>query len=245
MKLRKSNSYGWLALGLALLLLGGSLAASTGTAYARYRAEKTIPIPFSVRAPEPVYLGVWETGEDGVTQIFTQKDSPQWETTGEISTLHFVAANGTGTDDFLTEDQQIRVRLVGTLGLQNPDTDTPPVITLSIPKTVTAQSEDPETASEEAGESAGSEEQFETYTAVVSPITADSALGKSFGQGWVFTFQESVQVTDENGKTTVIQGKELSWTLEGGKFSTQDMKLTIQNAKVAEISLLNLQVIGE
>lgn len=71
-----------------------------------------------------------------------------------------------------------------------------------------------------------------TCTAVSIPITEGTELYKTFGAGRVYIFQDG-------------EGKELSWTLEGGKLSTLSAQLEITGlSKPENAALLQLQVVG-
>lgn len=231
MNRRKSNISLWYTLGLAALLTVGCLVASTGTTLARYRAEVDKDLKFQVAAPEVLYLGVMaapaeDAGQTG-TEVFTLSDGTNWETVGSKMQLEFAVANGTSETDFAANSQQVRVRLIGSLGLL--DGTGPVAVKLVIPREPTE--EDPS--------------EYEEITAAATPIREGSTLYKTFGGGWVFSFHETAEVTGEDGTTQTVPGEELTWTLEGGKFSCIEMKMIVDNAALASPSMLKLQVIGE
>lgn len=116
--------------------------------------------------------------------------------------LDFVVTNGESETQFSKEDQHAYVRLYGSLSLEKGDH-------LSATLTV------------------GSKQ----YTAVARRLDADSAICKTFGEGWIYCF------TDENGE-------ELCWFLEGGKLSVVDMSLLVNADTGLDSSLLRLMVTG-
>lgn len=73
---------------------------------------------------------------------------------------------------------------------------------------------------------------YELYYATITPISKGSRLYSNFGEGWVFRF------LDEDGN-------ELSWELEGGQLSYQEMELILTGASPSAATLLQLQAIGE
>lgn len=77
------------------------------------------------------------------------------------------------------------------------------------------QSDDPET--------------FEHIQATATRIVAGSPMYATFGGGWMYCF------TDE-------KGEELTWVLEGGKLSSIEMALTLENGTLTDTSLLQLQI---
>lgn len=67
------------------------------------------------------------------------------------------------------------------------------------------------------------------YTAQPVRITQDSLLYNTFGDGWVCYFLDD-------------KGEELTWHLEGGEFSCQDLDLTIVPEDGQEMNEARLQV---
>lgn len=72
----------------------------------------------------------------------------------------------------------------------------------------------------------------ETYSGTPQKIAEGSPLYASFGSGWVFTFRDE-------------DGEELSWTLEGGALSVLYTEIQLQNVKLDDLALLQLQVSGD
>ncbi len=242
MKLQKLNRSLWYSLGLALLLVAGSLTAAAGPALARYRAEIDVKIPFTPNYPERVVLGSWTTVNDNGNMVDLFQEQPnQWKTEGNVTYLEFTAANGTSDSDFRTADQKVRIRLIASLALMADGK--PAEVTLRVPKEVSSDTEDPDTAG--TTESGGTEITYEEYTATAMQIPKGSALHTTFGDGWVYVFYETKDVTKEDGTTETVQGEERTWTLEGGKFSYYNMKMMVESTNTTDEILLRLQVIGE
>ena len=180
MNRRKKNNSRWaLPLLLALLLVGG-LAASTGSALARYRAERKEDISFEVRPPERIYLGQMITTQDGIF-YFDPAAQGTWETEEGKQKLTFTVTNGTGLQDYSGQDQQIHLRLVGSLGIWNGTDELK--LTMDLPS-----EEDPE--------------EMVTYEATATRIREGSPMYATFGDGWVFSF------FDEEGEelTWLLEG---------------------------------------
>lgn len=68
-----------------------------------------------------------------------------------------------------------------------------------------------------------------TYTAQPVRITQDSLMYHTFGDGWVCYFMDD-------------RGEELTWHLEGGEFSCQDLCLSLVPEDGQEINAARLQV---
>lgn len=68
--------------------------------------------------------------------------------------------------------------------------------------------------------------------ATVTAIPEDTALYHAFGKGWVFQFLDEY-------------GRELTWHLQGGKESCQELQIILDAAAVNGPSLLQLQVAAE
>ncbi len=176
MNRRKQNISRWALPLLLVLLVVGCLVASTGGALARYRAEKKETITFEVRVPERICLGMMVAGEEEEPPFFDPTAQGTWETVEGKQQLSFTIANGTGAEDFSLEDQQIHLRLIGTLGIWNGSDELK--LTLTVPT-----EEDPE--------------KTETYKATVTRIREGSPMYATFGDGWVFAFfdQEDEELT--------------------------------------------------
>lgn len=116
--------------------------------------------------------------------------------------LDFVVTNGESESQFSKEDQHAYVRLYASLSLGKGD---------NLSATLTVNSKQ--------------------YTAVARQLDADSAICKTFGEGWIYCFM------DENGE-------ELRWFLEGGKLSAVDMSLLVNADTGLDSSLLRLMVTG-
>lgn len=169
MNQRKKNISRWALPMLLLLLVVGCLVVSTGGALARYRAERKEIIEFQVRPPDQVALGKMVKAEDG-TESFDATAQGTWETVDGTQQLEFTIANGTGADAFSQENQRIRLRLIGTLGIWDGTGDF--TVTLQLP---------PEDDAEESAEP-------KKIQATVTRIQPESPMYATFGDGWVFSF---------------------------------------------------------
>jgi hypothetical protein len=193
MNRRKQNISRWALPLLLALLVVGCLVASTGGALARYRVDRKEEITFEVRPPEQIYLGQMVTQNGAVS--FDPAAQGNWEMAEGKQQLTFTIANGTGEKAFSGQDQQVHLRLVGTLGIWNGSDKLK--LTLEVPS-----EDDPE--------------KMETYEATVTRIREGSPMYATFGDGWVFAF------FDENGEelTWLLEGGSfahltLTMTLEG------------------------------
>ena len=189
MNRRKLNISSWYSLGLAVVLMVTCLLLSAGATFARYRSEVGKSIIFKVRQPVTVCLGSVEYGEGHPEEgRFIRTDEGNW-TQDDNDNLHlkFAIANGETELSFEQLDQEVGVRLIGTLGIQSEADDIS--VMLTFPK-------------------ADEPEEFETVEAKVVRIAAGSAMHATFGDGWVFCF------TDKKGEelTWTLEGGKLSWT---------------------------------
>lgn len=163
MNQRKPNISRWYLLGLAALLMAGSLMLSIGTTLARYRVENEKTILFEPRAPIAAALGKMD--ENGV---FVPTNELVWTPqTDGTKKLTFAVSNYIAGDTCQEENLLVRVRLVGSLA---------------------AWSEE-ETASFTLTDKTVLEEGApRNYTAQVMRIPQNTALYHAFGDGWVFRF---------------------------------------------------------
>ena len=241
----KSGVLPWSSLGLAALMLVGCLVGAVGIATARYRAEQQAGAYFQPQAPVQVYLGQLRPDETSQTYIFDtaqQSWQPVEDETGRYYRLSFAISNGLTADSFQEASQQVRVRLVGSIGLWDMDEEVPVVLRLRIPKPIEepAPTDPGETttvptdtdSTETTTEPQPTEPPYDEYTATVSRITEGTSLYNNFGDGWVFRF------VDENGR-------ELTWELAGGQFSCITLDLILEGADPAVTTLLQLQIIGD
>lgn len=218
MNQKKTNSVLWYFLGLAVLLCIAALAASTGTAFARYRTERSADITFEVRALPQASIGIWQTGsqeeeiaaQQAETKQFQSMQFLEWETVDGGARLNLTIANGVSDTVFAQEDMKVTLRLLGTLGLWTGEEAAK--LNLYFP------------SQDESGET-------EMMQAAVSPIVEGTPLYHTHGPGWIYTFQE----TDG----------ELSWTLPGGQFSYVDLMITVEGAVLMESAALQPQVSAE
>lgn len=208
---RKSNISSWYSLGLAALLMVFCLVVSIGTTQARYRTEVSKSIHFDVRKPVQIYLGSVEYTEDSEEGIFIQHNEGSWEKNEEdLLQLNFAVANGTSKTSYAEEDQQVYIRVVSSLGIQEEEEPLP--LTLTFPS-----AEDPE--------------KTEEVKAKAVRIVAGSTLHTTFGEGWMFRFENE-------------EGEELAWDLKGRKLSCIEMVLILEDGTLTDASLLQLQIAG-
>lgn len=205
MKIRKPHISRWYALGLAALLLTGCLLASAGVAWARYRSEEEKPFYFLVSEPASIYLGKMVSTGEGLPAAFDTTAEIGWETGDGQQMLNFAVSNGASASSFENRDQTFSIRLVSSLGVS--DGGEAPTIKLSF-----------------TGEGGTAVE----ITATATRISAGTPLYTTFGDGWVYDFQEN--------------GQELSWTLKGGTLSCVDMTVAIASDSAIDTSLVQLQI---
>jgi len=219
---RKLNISSRYSLGLAAVLVIFCLVVSTGVTWARYRTEVDESIHFKAREPVSVYLGKVEYGEDDTAAEnaaegkFVQTNEGSWERNedGELQ-LKFAIANGSSEAEFEERNQQVYIRLVGSLGIQSEGK------TIS-PKLKFPQEDKPE------------EPQQVEATAI--RIAPESPMYTTFGEGWMFCF------TDNEGEelTWTLEGGELNYiemelTLEGGTLAdTSLLQLQIASRHIMD-----------
>ena len=212
MSRRKSNMFPW-SVGLCAMLVVLGLVGIVGVSYARYQVNKNAGIFYTPRQPEQVYLGQMVTGEDGETRFDPQAQG-YWQTVENHSQLAFTVANGVSADDYAQQDQQVQIRLAGSLGVWNGEKTAD--VRLCIPRQ--AQTEE-------------SPIQFDEIQGIATRIQPDSQMYSVFGEGWVFTFPGA-------------DGKEMTFFLEGGSLSAHSMYIMIDGTQLTDPSLLQLIVTG-
>lgn len=216
MKRWKLNISSWYSLGLTALLVISCLVVSTGMAWARYRTEETESIYFKAREPVSVYLGKVEYGEGNAAEgEFVQTNEGSWELNedGQLQ-LRFAVANGTSEAAFEERNQEVYVRIVGSLGIQTV------ADTISL-KLTYPNEEKPDTPN--------------VVKATAVRIDPNSTLYSTYGDGWVFTFREEGEEL-----TWTLEGGELSYiemdlTVEGGTMAdTSLLQLQIASRYIKE-----------
>ena len=216
MKRWKLNISSWYSLGLTALLVISCLVVSTGMAWARYRTEETESIYFKAREPVSVYLGKVEYGEGNAAEgKFVQTNEGSWELNedGQLQ-LRFAVANGTSEAAFEERNQEVYVRIVGSLGIQTVADN------ISL-KLTYPNEENPDTPNE--------------VKATAVRIDPNSTLYSTYGDGWVFTFREEGEEL-----TWTLEGGELSYiemdlTVEGGTLAdTSLLQLQIASRYIKE-----------
>ncbi|MBE6967628.1 MAG: hypothetical protein E7444_04215 [Ruminococcaceae bacterium] len=171
MNRRKLHISQWCLLGLAAVLTVGGLLTAVGSTWARYRAETKETLLFSAREPKGIYLGQVRLAEDDKTRLFDDQAQGTWESVNGKAQLDFAVANGTLPSDVAEEDQQFRIRLVGSPGIWEGAQTAE--IQLMVPKKTDAS-------------------QYDTYEAAVTKIEPQSPMYDQFGDGWVFTFHDKL-----------------------------------------------------
>ena len=215
MNQRKPNSSAWYSLGLGVLLCTAFLVISTGTAFARYRTERTKTVAFAVREIDRIVLGNWHTiteeeATDSLTagtKVLQEQTMLPLENVDGTYRLTIVVGNGTSDADHSERDQRVQLRLVGPLGML---TDMEPAeMKLTMPS-----KEDPAVT--------------ETVQAFPIRIEDGTALDYTYGDGWVYTFQ-----TEEG---------ELTWDLPGDQFSYIELTITMGGISSVDAAALHPQV---
>lgn len=213
----KMNNTRWHVQGLVVLMCILLPVLATGTAEARYRAEKTAEIQFQIWEPAQIYLGTLsgttETEGEGTAATpeeltFHPDGELTWTESLGTYSMELAVANGSSETDFSEKDQQFRLQMIGSIGL---GTETEfPLIELKVPS-----EENPET--------------IETFQGKASKIEKGTLLYHSMGSGWIIRFQNA-------------EGNEPLWTLKGGTLSYKGFTITVENAKRESDILLQPQV---
>lgn len=208
----KLNTSPWTA-GLAVMMAVLCLMGAVGVSYARYQVNRSESIFYTPGQEAQIYLGQTVTREDGQTEFDAQAVG-SWETVDGRTMLNFTVANGTAPDRFAQQDQQVQLRLAGTLGIW--DGEKTVNVILRVP-----------------GKPLPDEQQmqYEEIPGKGVRIQPESPMYSVFGDGWVFHF------LDENGK-------ELSWLLEGGTFSQLPLCMVIEGVERTDASLFQLTATG-
>ena len=223
MNRRKMNISLW-SLGLVVLLTMAALVGATGTSLARYRAETAASLQFSAQIPTQIRLGQLVTDSESGETKFVPDVGGTWTQTDGQSRLCFAVSNMIDAEKSAAEDQQVSLRLVASAGIW--DGTSIATVNLMIPRT-----DDSAQEPEDSGNGDSAQEQepsYDIFPATAVRITVDSPLYNTFGDGWVFTFQDA-------------EGEECSWLLEGGSLSVLAMTLVLEGPTVTDPSLLQLQ----
>ena len=180
---------------LCLFLCVGALAASVGTAYARYRSEQNEKLLFEVRKYDQLVLGSIRTVEEKETFVpLGDQEQLAWTVDEEsgIASLTFAAANGSDSKNFSVKGQSVKVRMLGSLNLAATETGIPPELTITY-----------------KCKKLNGEEAENTVQGEISYLTEGTALYQTYGGGFLYTFYEDT-----------AEGKEeLKLELPGGEFS--------------------------
>ena len=203
MERRKSNTVFRYRLSLAAILFATCLLLLVGSTWARYKTDITQSAAYAVKDAATVQL--WSVTASG--SLSTRALS--WTNTEDGGkSLVFGISNG-DTDSYASETQRVHVRLCASVG-----------VGYSSDMVVELYASEPDT-----GETV-------VYTATAKQIQENSPLYDTFGEGWVFDFQDE-------------DGEEPNWTLKGGQFSAVIAEIVITGMEGGEPALLQLQVEGD
>ena len=176
-----------------------------GITYARYQWEfPTKSYVFAPVAPDSLYLYGGGVNEEWIQGGHLPPVEDTWEEISGGVKLDFSVTNGQ-IDSVSWNDQSYVVRLVGGLNIRNPE---------NLTVTLTWQ--------DEAG-------QICSAVGTPSAIEKGSLLHNSFGEGWVYQFQN--------------QGTEEIFHLIGGQLRYCNFTITVLGD--VDASLLNLQILGQ
>ena len=222
---QKLNKSLGIRLGLIMVLVIGCFVTAVNPTLARYRISDKGSMELAPRPLEQIYLGqMVKTAEDSDEEIFDDTQEGVWQMVDGKIRLEFAIANGkyvyekntqTGSDIPVEvaaqEDQKAVIRLMGDLSVWNGKEE----FTLQLigPSRV------------KVGETA-------VYTAVPQRIEQDTPLYRTFGDGWVFTFQDE-------------SGQELIWLLEGGELSVMEFELLMERENLNAVGQMKLEVTGD
>lgn len=214
----KMNKSLWHVQGLIMLLCILSLIIATGTAEARYRAEKDAAAEFQVWEPAQIYLGTLSeettetegenAGEPAENVKFDPVGVPTWEESEGSRSMVLAVANGSSETAFYTKDQQFRLQMIGSLGLGTEAAF--PKIELRVPS-----EEDPAI--------------YEAFQGTASSIKEGTTLYHSVGAGWIIRFQND-------------EGQEPSWILKGDSLSYKRFIIIMENVLTDTDIMLQPQV---
>ena len=210
---RKMNMIPW-SVGLAAVLVLLCLIGTVGVSYARDRVDWNEGIFYTPQQPAQVYLGQMVAQENGQI-LFDSQAVSSWTAVGKKQRLSFSVANGTSAENFAPMDQQVQLRLVGSLGIW--DGQQTVNVTMYVPREAKPGEIPP---------------QYDTFTGQANRIQPGSPLYKTFGDGWVFTFLNE-------------EGEEASWFLEGETLSLVHMSIMIEGVELTDPSLFQLTVTGQ
>lgn len=217
-------------LALSVLLVACTLAMVPGVSFARYQKEFKQTLTFEVASPAHLCLGTEKvetippaTDEENAEATIVRSFDPEWNPVWtplegtDRQQLHFAVSNGMSEENCSSRKQQFILQVISTLGT-TVQTNTDGTIQaaecwLRVPD-----------EAEETG--------YKEYAGVAAPIDQGTALGQTYGLGWVYTFYK-----DEETKT------ELSWVLNGGKLEYVPLTL-IMKGQLSEDSLVTPNVIG-
>ena len=158
---------------------------------------------FSYELKDYSFIYLWHSYDEDTASFRSEQST--WQTEGDRKILDFCVSNGTA-EDYAQADQQVKFRLLVSLGAWGGIEEMDTLLRFS-----------------QTGES---------FQGSAQPITADTPVYSTFGEGWVITF------CDE-------EGEEVSWTLEGDELSYLEAQIVVRNVELQSTTLMQLQVIGD
>lgn len=194
-------------MGLAILLVLLSLTAAVGVSLARYRAEHSQSLYFTLQKPGQIYLGTMATTDEPNILAFDHRAVGSWKPVDSSLQLELTVANGTSPQDYSREDQRFSVQLVGGLGVW--DGTEVAEVTLRVPNA----------------------QQYDEFQGTAARIQPGSPLYQTYGDGWVYSFLNE-------------EAEELTWLLEGNRFSRVDMTVILEGSDLTQPSLLQPVITG-
>lgn len=194
-KLNKQRMY----LLLSLFLCIGCLTAATGTAFARYQSEQEEKLLFEVRRPETIMLGTIQ-GNEFIPLNASQNLEWVIDQETKIASLTFAVANGTDKENYSLKDQEVKLRMYGSLSLA--EEGMPPELSVTY-----------------IDKKLNGDEEERVVQGEISYLVEGTVLYHTYGPGFIYTFYEN----EENKE-------ELSWTLSGGELSCINLKIQTTGA---------------
>lgn len=247
---RKQNNSLWYRIELTMLLIATFFIISTVATFARYRSEIQKDIAYSVRVPDQICLGTIEMVPEDVLQE-DPEELPSDATDQPGSTEEITSA----TEGIELAEETLPVSLKETFvpsdGINWEVQNGVARLEFAV---ANGNAEDNFSERDQMfavrligslGVFNGTEiakvqlvrslsenpEDTELLEATVTQINKETPLYTAFGEGWIFTFLDE-------------QGEELLWRLNGGSFNFTEVTITIENARMTDPSLLQLQVVA-
>ncbi len=150
----------WKRLLMLVLLLLACAILVVGVTWARYYAEESVHLQYTPRQPGMVLL--WGGGGTETASLSEAEAEPAWIFYNGTGMLDFCLSNGTDETNFAEYDQNVSIRLMGSLSV----TDAQVTITVF------------------------EEEEAKTWAALPVQIREGTPLYDSFGGGYAYVFQD-------------------------------------------------------